>query len=85
MDNVMSCIVKYKENSNNLKNDSRTLDMIFKAKHKPQYNGKSIFFLETHLNKNKVVSLETRQACSVEAAGKSEVKKLNFTSSNAFF
>lgn len=79
MNDVMSCLVKYKEMNLNFKSiDPRTLEMIFQAKHKPHYNGKSIFFLETHIDansKNKVVSLSTRQACSVEAAGKMIRKK----------
>lgn len=79
MNDVMSCLVKYKEMDLNFKRvDPRTLEMILKAKRKPRYNGKSIFFLETHINsnKNKVVSLSIRQACSVEAAGKMMTKEL---------
>jgi hypothetical protein len=71
MDEVMNCFAMYKENiSISIKDDPRTLEVIFKAKHKPLYKGKSIFFLETHINKNKTVSLSARQACSVESAGK---------------
>ena len=51
--------------------DPRLIEHLFKAKKKPQYDGKSIFFLETHFGKeNKNISLLARQACCVEAAGK---------------
>lgn len=52
--------------------DSRLLENIFHASFKPKYDGRSIFFLETHLNEeeNKIVTLTARQACSVESAGK---------------
>lgn len=71
MDEVMNCLVTYRtENPKFSDGDSKTLEVIFKAKHKPKYNGKSIFFLETHINTNKTISLSPRQACSVESAGK---------------
>lgn len=70
VDDVMNCFVMYKEKDRQLiQTDLKTLDVLFKAKHKPQYNGRSIFFLETHIKMNSTISLSTRQACSVEAAG----------------
>jgi hypothetical protein len=66
MDEVFNCIVMYKDSSV----DRRYLENLFKANHKPKYNGKSIFFLETHTDKNESVSLTSRQACSVESAGR---------------
>jgi hypothetical protein len=70
MDEAVSHLSKLKEKVVNLtKSEERLLENLFKAKYKPHYNGKTIFFLETHINKNKNLSLTARQACSIEAAG----------------
>ena len=76
MNEVLNCIVMNREPI-----DSRFLENIFKAKHKPKYNGKSIFFLETHIDKNITVFLTPRQACSIESAGDNKLFKkfLDFT------
>lgn len=49
------------------------LENILHAKYKPQPNGKTIFFLETHINDDKKITLTPRQACSVESAGNKSI------------
>lgn len=51
-----------------IKNEN-LLENIFTAEHKPRRDGKTIFFLETRTDEDRNVSLQARQACSVEAAG----------------
>lgn len=69
-------LLKFKQRIVNLTTtDDKLLENIFKAKYKPHYNGKTIFFLETNFYKGKNVSLTARQACSVEAAGKIVMQK----------
>lgn len=85
LNDVVNCLVMYKCRNPNFNDvDPKTLETIFKAKHKPQYNGKSIFFLETHINSNKTISLSARQACSVESAGKKIITLLD-SSENSLF
>lgn len=53
-----------------LRNDSRMLPNILRADYKPEYGGNSIFFVESQEKLDGVLELTTRQACSIEAAGK---------------
>ena len=74
-DQAVDQLTKFKDKVVNMTmSDSRDLENLFKAKHKPHYDGKTIFFLETHLDKNwKEINMNARQACSIEAAGKFKI------------
>lgn len=54
--------------------DSRLLENILRASYKPKYNGNSIFFIESNRKDDKVLGLSSRQACCIEAAGKTLYK-----------
>lgn len=42
----------------------------------PKKDGKSIFFLETNKAPNNTIRLNSRQSCSIEAAGKQNYRKI---------
>lgn len=47
----------------------KIMENILHAAYQPRTDGNSIFFIESHKRDDKVVTLTSRQACSVEAAG----------------
>jgi hypothetical protein len=70
MDQTVDHLTVLKDKIVNMTRDSRMLENILEASYKPQYNGKTIFFLESHKKEDKILAFTARQACSIEAAGK---------------
>ena len=57
-------------NDPDLMEDPRLIENFLEASYKPKYKGKSIFFIETKRQDDRVLRLTNRQACCIEAAGK---------------
>lgn len=49
--------------------NGRMLENVLHATYKPRTDRNSIFFIESRKREDKVITLNSRQACSVEAAG----------------
>lgn len=69
MDQAVGHLTVIKNRIVNMTRDGRLLENILRASYKPRYNGKTIFFIESHTKTDKVLGLFNRQACSIEAAG----------------
>lgn len=54
----------------------RLLDDIQSASSQPNQDNNNIFFIESNDNKNGTLSLNPRQACSIESAGDEEPDKM---------
>lgn len=54
---------------------NKSLNDILDIRYEPQRDGKSIFFIVTSDNSDKIVHLTPRQSCSVEAAGELKNKQ----------
>jgi lactosylceramide 4-alpha-galactosyltransferase len=60
----------WKEKSDDLRDGFLIPANILQASKKPQFDGNSIFFIAPPPNQNKTFEFTSRQACSIEAAGK---------------
>lgn len=82
MDHTVDHLTVLKEKFVNMTKDSRMLENILKASYKPQYNGKTIFFIDSGTKEDKTLSLSPKQACSIEAAGILEIQENIFVDHN---
>lgn len=87
MNQAVDHLSSLKDKIVDLTRDSRLLENVLRASYKPQYDGKTIFFHESHVEEDKILALSPRQACSIESAGeiffKSRISIINFFNSKS--